>query len=241
MAQYAPYPHQPQPSVRPRRAWYWVGAALIALGVLGGAGSCGVGMMSALGLPEFTEEFSAGERVEWEVPEVDDEDRAWVVYVDREQVPASAVDCEVEGPGSSPALGQSTFEHYYGVGDVYWERHGVVRTSEPGTYAITCDSDPDLTFALAHGDSDAGATKGLLGMMGTTFAVFAVGVLGGMVVLIVTLVRRRQALSRFQPPAGPPPGPPGAPPGPPPGGTSGPPPWGPPGPPPGPPPGGPPR
>lgn len=199
------------PDVRPHRAWYWVGAALIALGFLGGATSCGVGFMRMVSLPEFVAEFPEGERVEFEVTEVDDPDRDWVLYVDQEDVSVSQVDCVVSGPGSQPQLQDSSFDHSYGTSSTYWERLGVIQTTDLGSHTITCDSDRDLNFGLAYGDSDSAAVKGMGGVALTTGGTFLLGVVSGLVTILVTLARRRRNLQQGPPPmyspGMPPPGP----------------------------------
>ncbi|QVQ50915.1 hypothetical protein J4H86_18910 [Spiractinospora alimapuensis] len=197
-----------QPEVRPYRFWYWVGAALIALGFLGGATSCGVGFVRMVSLPEFVAEFPSGDQVEFEVTEVADPDRAWVLYVDQEHVSTSEVDCAVTGPGSQPQLEETSFEHYYGSGTTYWERLGVIRTTAPGTYTVTCDSDRELGYGLAYGDSDSAAVKGMGAVALSTGATFLLGAVSGLVTILVTLARRRRHLQRGPVPtfrAGPPP------------------------------------
>lgn len=182
--------------LRPRRFWYGVGAALLLIGFAGGALGFGMSLWRVLALPEFTVHFSSGETATVEVDRVGEPSRAWLVYAD-EPISAIGADCTVEGEG---AHSQLDFAHSHEVesGGQYWGLVGRIQVEEPGRYEITCDSEREVDYAVAYGDSVGGFAQGVALVFAAAGLPVLVGAAGGVVVLVVTGVRRSRHRRRLQ-------------------------------------------
>jgi hypothetical protein len=171
---------------RPGTSGFWIGAGLILAGLVAGVALLAFGFVRALALPDFVAEFPDGQTTQITLDNLDE--GTWRVYADR-PVTAGQVDCRLEGPDPAAGTVASSVSHTVELGSGYWELVLDIRASEPGDYAITCTGGEGAGYAVGQSDG-AASTAGpfLLGI-----AVGMVGVLGGVILLIVTAVRRSRA------------------------------------------------
>ncbi|MDS1271608.1 hypothetical protein RIF23_15035 [Lipingzhangella sp. LS1_29] len=178
--------------LRPRRVWYWIGGAVIAVGVVVALGGCGIGLVRVLALPDFEAEFADGEEIEFHVDETTDPDRDMVLYVNEDIHHAYEVNCELTGPGSPSGVYQSFVDHSGHSGGNHWHRLATIDVAEPGTHTITCTNTEGLEYAIAHTHSDSAANRNLvLTLLLPAGGLGAGVVLGGTILTITGLLRRQ--------------------------------------------------
>lgn len=192
--------------LRPGRAWYWIGAGVVAVGAVLGIALFVFGLVRAVALPDFTAEFADGEAATVTVDNLDEGD--WLVYVN-DEVPGSRIDCLVTGPDPSAAADSVSYSHTYSVGSEYWQLAKEIRVAEPGDYEITCAGADGARYGVGQGGGFLGAT--LLSLSGALAGLVGSGI--GLAILIVTGVRRgkdkQRLLQQRMPPPGHPPQTPG--------------------------------
>jgi hypothetical protein len=176
-------------AIRPRKRWYALGAALLVAATVAGV-TCAVIFVRAMTphLEEFstqspgTSELVAGRRYD--------------IYVATPDVDSPAVDCTVTGPDGDVPTVDEDWSVIFHAGEEYDARVRFTPTSN-GAHDVSCTS-PDGRVELGVGRHIDGQTYG------HGFAAAALAALlgiGGVVVLIVTGVRRGGAKRRSRPTA----------------------------------------
>lgn len=184
-------PAAEQGPVRPSSAWYWIGAAIMVLGIVGG---------TAFGVIRFTDT----------VDKIDDFPRL-AVPSDREvsldeggytlfhEYPGAASDygfrfapeVEITAPdGSSVPISPYGNEETYSFGDHEGRAISTFRADADGVYRVQVLGEPNSFESIAIGDSYIGGM--LLAIFGG-MALAGLGVVIGGIVMIVTGVRRGRA------------------------------------------------
>lgn len=242
----APYPgpYGPPPQVdprelRPSRAWFWVGGVLIPLSIVLGVVLFVVLLFRGLALPEFSARTQGAQSTTFTVDSREHPEPGWLLYGSPKNVDHTA--CALISPDEQIlTFSYPTFNHEWEGSEGAWAMVGMADLTEPGEYTLTCQAPDGVRFGIAYGgDTTGNMMTGLLGALGSLLIIPFLGVVGGVVLIIVTAVRRgrhRQQLLNERSAQGPPPGQypgqysgpyPGSPPGyqpPPPGGYPGPPP-----------------
>lgn len=185
--------------IRPRAVWYWVGVLLILAGVGGAVAWFVLGFVS---LDDTVDDFGRvayprGGSVSL------DEPGEYVIYAEASGVaPVRPSGITVTGPDGDPV----TTDVYSGsITYDFGGRSGIAVSTfsadQSGEYVVEASSTlPTAADALAVGPSIAGD---LLAAILGGFAIGAIGVLVGVVVLIVTGVRRSRARRDRRPPTPP--------------------------------------
>ncbi|WP_152521097.1 hypothetical protein [Nocardiopsis ganjiahuensis] len=201
-----PPPHVDPGELRPSRAWLWVGGALIPLSLIAGAVLFVVMLVQAVALPEFAARTQGSQSATFTVDDQEHTEQGWLLYGSPAGVDHTA--CALTGPGGErPAFNYPTFNHEVEGSDGSWAMIGMTRLSDPGEYTLTCRAPENVRFGLAYGGDTTGTLMtGLLGALGSLLLLPFLGVVGGVLLIIVTVVRRgrhRQQLINERTPHGP--------------------------------------
>lgn len=174
-------PHRPTP-----RYWYGIGAALIAVGLIGGLGIFVGGLISAMKGPtsqfdangSATAQFTSGEQM--------------IIYVaDVEPVPKLTLNtrCVARDENNNDA----TVSRYDGSMSInQWHALYVVRAHQNGNYTVSCAGYSDITYGLGPRAGTGAITAALLGPIGGITLVGA-----GVIVIAVTASRRRKTPPQY--------------------------------------------
>lgn len=176
-----PAPPPAAPHRQTPRHWYIVGAALIAVGLIGGISLFVAGLIYALKGPtsqfdangSATAQFASGEQM--------------IIYVaDVEPVPKLTLNtrCVARDENNNDA----TVSRYDGSMSInQWHALYVVTAHQGGTYAVSCAGYSDITYGLGPRAGRGAITAALLGPIGGITLVGA-----GIIVIAVTASRRRK-------------------------------------------------
>ncbi len=203
----APNPRPGRPRVdprdlRPSRAWYWVGGALVPLSLVAGAVLFALLFVRAVALPEFAASTHGSQSATFTVEDPDHTEQGWLLYGSPRGVDHTA--CALTAPdGHRPAFTYPTFNHQVEDEDGSWAMIGMVTLTEPGEYTLTCRAADDVRFGIAPGARSTGTlVTGLFGALGSLLFLPALGVSGGLALVVLTAVRRARHLQRLlHPPA----------------------------------------
>ncbi|MBR8745103.1 hypothetical protein, partial [Nocardiopsis sp. MG754419] len=174
---------------RPSRAWFWVGGALIPL-CLGIAVLMFVsGVLQALSPPDFVARTQGTRPATFTVDADRHPEPDWLLYSSPPTADHTA--CTLSGPdGTFPAFRYPTFDHRVADAERSWAMTGMTRLDEPGEYTLTCRAPGNVSYGIAYADTTTGPLIGLVGTLSALlFAPFA-GVMAGVIIIIVTAVRR---------------------------------------------------
>jgi hypothetical protein len=186
--------------IRPRALWYWIGALLIVAGVVGAVAWFVLGLMS---LDETVDDFERVALPGGGSVTLDDAGE-YVVYAEASgTTPLRPSGITVTGPDGEPVATEVySGSVTYGFGGRSGIAVSTFSADEPGQYVVETTSALSAgAETLAVGPSIGGD---LLGAILGGFAIGAIGVLTGVVVLIVTGVRRGRAKRARRPPTPPP-------------------------------------
>lgn len=175
----------PAPAAPHRRApgyWYAIGAALIAVGLIGGIGLFVTGLVYALTGP--TSQFDANGSATAQFASGD----SMIIYIaDVELVPklTQNIRCVARDENNNDA----TVSRYDGSLSInQWHALYVVRAHQAGNYTVSCAGYSDITYGLGPRAGTGAITATFAGpIAGLTLAG------GGIIVLIITASRRRKA------------------------------------------------
>lgn len=204
-----PPPHVDPRELRPSRLWFWVGGALIPLSLIAGVVLFVVLLVQAVSLPEFAARTQGSQSATFTVDAREHTEQGWLLYGSPSGVDHTA--CALTAPdGQRPAFTYPTFNHEVEGSEGSWVMIGMTDLPEPGEYTLTCQAPDNVRFGLAYGgDTTGNLMTGLFGALGSLLIIPFLGVVGGVVLIIVTAVRRgrhRQQLINERTPHGPPPG-----------------------------------
>ena len=214
MSSIGPSPHATR-KLKPGVAGYWIGGALVVLGIVGAAVWFVVGLV---GISNSVDDFervpaNGGGTVTL------DNDTAYVIYIEDRSGSrfAASVRVSIADPSGDPVdVGTYGSEFDYDFGGRSGTALFTFRSDEAGEYALTSESS-SLRANLAVGRSLA---SDLVWTIAIPFVIGGIGFLIGIVLIVVTLVRRSGdrkrrdagAVPTALPPPRFPPAPPGYPP-----------------------------
>jgi hypothetical protein len=190
----------------PARTWYWVGGAVVALGV-------GIAALLAVnGVMGFVNRIDDFQRVplgRQGTVELEDTGGYTLYYEQRFSseglIPGFDVDLAPEGGGDPVALSEYGSDVTYDIG----RRHGRAlysfRISEPGRYVLRVGSPGGREGATTREvvAVGRGLGRGLVVRIVTAALAGLLGLGAGAVIIIVTAVKRHAARTRRPPPPGP--------------------------------------
>lgn len=179
MQPFAP-PLIPANDLRPGRHWYGTAAViavvLIVLGVVIGV----YRFSNAIDAVDTGHQFADGDTFALRL-DPESEKTIWI----RERGPSASQKCSVTGPGDATL----TFPgiDFFLTRDATWNPLHTIDVSRAGTYEVTCTSQGPSRYAIG----DSGGLVTLVGGLILAFALPAVGISIGIVIALVTAVRRR--------------------------------------------------
>lgn len=170
----------PANELRPGRHWYGTAAAtavvLIVLGVVIGV----YRFNNAIDAVDTGHQFADGDAFALRL-EPESEKTIWI----RERGPSASQKCSFTGPGDATL----TFPgiDVFLTRDETWNPLYTIDVSRAGTYEVTCTSQGPSRYAIG----DSGGLITLVGGLILAFALPVIGISIGMVIALVTAVRRR--------------------------------------------------
>ncbi|WP_017600766.1 hypothetical protein [Nocardiopsis lucentensis] len=186
--------------LRPKARWFWFGGLTIPLSIALAIGVFASIFFTAVRLPEFAAEVDGGGTMSFEVAE--GEEDAWGLYVSHSTTGDA---CEVTSAPYAFAEWDQLItpvdnEYRVSSGDSGWSLYGEIDTREPGEYVVECGvtgasaEDRYAVADLEHGTSFGGK---LVLAFGSFLGIGLLGFVGGLVIIIVTAVRRADHRSRL--------------------------------------------
>lgn len=189
-----PPPRIDPAELRPGRARYWIGGAVIALGFIAGLAGLITGIVIAAQVPDFAGRAGPGESTSFEVG-AEQAGSSWSLYADAPGANPGA--CSVTDPaGADVPLGSSAVSHNVQNGQQYWESVAAFTPAEAGEYTLGC-SDEAATYAVTPGGDAAGTGLGVLGGLGSMFLFPILGLLIGLLLIITTYTGRSRDRRRL--------------------------------------------
>lgn len=192
--QYPPYPQHPFPpridakELRPGRIWFFVGALVLVLGIIGGIVGFVLSLVSSVGLPELEHRVQEGESVTFELSGTEAVNLG--LYANGNAI---VDDCTLTTPDGQ--VGEFDYPGYGHTGTLSgesWKLVGVHDDARPGEYTMDCQyTGMGTTYALGdvgNGEEDfvRGALTGVAFMIGLPI----IGAIVGITIMVVTGVRR---------------------------------------------------
>ncbi|WP_017603709.1 hypothetical protein [Nocardiopsis alkaliphila] len=197
MPHHPQYPPYPQPSfpprvdgkeLRPGRVWFFVGALVLVLGIIGGILGFVISLASSVGLPELEHRVRAGESITFEVTGTETVNLG--LYANGNAIVG---DCTLSTPdGRTEGFDYPGYSHTGALNGESWRLVGVHDAAQPGEHTMDCQyTGMDTTYALGdvgNGEEDfvRGALTGVAFMVGLPL----IGAIVGITVMVVTGVRR---------------------------------------------------
>lgn len=187
---YGPPPHVDPRELRPSRAWFWVGGALIPIAIILGVVLFIIMIIRALALPDFEARTQGAQSTTFTVDAEQHPEDGWLLYGSPSSVDHTA--CALSDADGQPHdFTYPTFNHEVDGTDGSWAMIGMATLTEPGEYTLACDAPEDVRFGLAYGDDTTGGILGnLFGALGSFLLIPFLGIVGGVLIIIVTAVRR---------------------------------------------------
>ncbi len=179
-----PPPHSGKPP--PKKYWYGIGGALVAVGLLVGAGVFVGTLVSALGKqPSSGHTFASGSSTLVHA----DAGETKVIYIaNADAAGGHRVHCDTSDSSGQPVA----MDRYHGSMTLnQWEATFTFTAGPAGDYTVGCVGAPTDNYGVG-GQPDPGAlVTGILGAIG------GVGiVVGGIATIVVTAVLRRRRIAR---------------------------------------------
>lgn len=213
---YQQVPPRPVPVIdgkelRPRSRWYWIGGLTIPVGVLV-AVLVFVGLLlSATAEPEFIAEFQGGDSATFQVEE--GQEGHWGLYVEGSANRFACVLDTPSGPGSGNDNLETAPHSYSDTAQDGWKLTAELSTPEPGEYVLHCDDLHTGTYGIGTLEQTASAEAKLITAVLVLVILIPVSLIAGVVILIITGVRRsshrnrliRERMQASVAPQGPPP------------------------------------
>lgn len=184
----------------PSKAGYWIGAVLMALGVIGGIALIGFGAKS---LSDTVNSFRRVDAASGGAVSFSATGRYYAYYErvgikDRSDLPPVRI--TLSRGGQSETLtsnsGRSGADEHYHIGDHEGVRIGAFTVRQSGQYRVTVNGEPggSATDQIAFGKGSI--VRGLVGVIGGLLGGGLLGLIG-LVVLITTAVRRSSHRKRL--------------------------------------------
>lgn len=198
-----PYPQVPPPPVpvidgkelRPRARWYWIGGLTIPIGALTSFLVFLGLLLSATAEPEFIAEFEGGSSATFQVEE--GQEGHWGLYVEGD---ANRFACELDtpaGPGSGNDNLATAPHSYSGTAYDSWRLTAELSTPEPGEYVLRCDDIHSGAYGIGTLEQTASSEAKLVTGVLALVVLGPLSFIAGVVVLIVTGVRRASHRTRL--------------------------------------------
>ncbi|PRX96122.1 hypothetical protein [Allonocardiopsis opalescens] len=204
--------------IRPGRRWFWIGGLVIVAGIVIGIAGFVVGLVALVGGPDPVARFSSGEPASFTAEEADTDARVWALYADTEFSGSEIREsCTVNGPDPEAAFVPAPYESTSTVDGETVHLVSAIEIAQPGEYTVECQTDPGAAFLVGQAASGSSFVTGLLGSLASFFLIPLAGIAIGIVIIVVTAVKRgksRRQAAHGVPPHGPHPGPGPYPPGP---------------------------
>ncbi len=198
--QYPQVPPPPVPAIdgkelRPRARWYWIGGLTIPIGALASFLVFLGLLLSATAEPEFIAEFEGGSSATFQVEE--GQEGHWGLYVEGD---ANRFACELDtpaGPGSGNDNLDTAPHSYSGTAYDSWRLTAELSTPEPGEYVLRCDDIHSGTYGIGTLEQTASSEAKLVTGVLILVVLGPLSFIAGVVVLIVTGVRRASHRTRL--------------------------------------------
>ncbi|MFC3995479.1 hypothetical protein ACFOVU_06115 [Nocardiopsis sediminis] len=189
-----PAPPSVDPALlRPARAWYGIGAAIVVFGLVAGAMGFVIGLLNSVSLPHFRAQFGDDETAIVDLDRADQGSHAWLIYADHYTTDDEiAAFCTIDGPTGPVTVTPAHDHHSDG-----WFLAGRVDTTATGDHTFRCHSGAGLHYAVGYGNDLTGVSTGVLWTIATALVPALAGVLIGAAVLILTAVLRRRNRRRI--------------------------------------------
>ncbi|TQN28438.1 hypothetical protein FHX37_3783 [Haloactinospora alba] len=192
--------------IRPRKLWFWIGGALIVLGVGGGITGFVLGMVNLAGATSTEAEFTPPETATFRAEQVNTDSDMWKLYADRD-VPSSEVarSCELTGPDGRVDIDDPGYNSESTVNGDTWILVARLDVTQPGEYTMECAAETGADLSVGYGPDGSSTALTVVGSIGALLLA-PLGLLLGLVTLIVTGVRRSNHRGRLRETHTPPPG-----------------------------------
>ncbi|GAB2482878.1 hypothetical protein [Nocardiopsis aegyptia] len=193
----------PAAELRPRRLWYGVGAAVLAVSVIVGVAGFAVMLTRLLAAPDFVAEVRGPGEAVFTVDEDFGELGLYGSPVDW-----AKASCSVIAPsGRELDFDFPPYRWNWESGTENWNLTGAVVLTETGRHTLVCDGGDDTVYAVGDLGADGeGFTSNLLGALAWVVLVPSAGLALGGAVMLVTGARRnahhRRLLAERTPPLG---------------------------------------
>lgn len=200
-------PSSPLPSeIRPRKLWFWVGGALIVLGVGGGITGFVLGLVNLASATSTEAEFTPPKAATFRAEQVNTDSEMWKFYADRD-VPSSdiAQNCELTGPDGQVSIDDPGYNSESTVNGETWVLVARLDITQPGEYTMECTTGTRADLSVGYGPDGSGTAVTVVSSIGALLLA-PLGLLLGIITLVVTGVRRSNHRRRLQGTHTPPPG-----------------------------------
>lgn len=185
-------PSPGSPSIKPGWGWFVVGVVVLVLGPALGAGLIVRSVISFF--PDFIAEIPAGSRQTVQL----DQAGEWGLFgaSTDDFSPRGMQGCIIEGVDGTPATKASkTFDFNFTRGGHQWYWIDSFTVSAPGEYVVDCGKGGNVD-RYAVGDRPHGSD--FVGGLLSGIAAIILGFLVGLVIIIVTAVRRSSSKGRLR-------------------------------------------
>ncbi|RNL85744.1 hypothetical protein [Halostreptopolyspora alba] len=194
------YPPPPDPGqLRPKRLWFWMGGLVIVLGIVGGIAAFVLGLLGVTSSTTTQAEFGAGETATFRAERVNTDSESWKLYADRDMHSSDVErDCDVSGPdGQRVAIAGPGYDSETTVNGQTWVLVAQLDVAETGEYTIECAEDTEAGFSVRYGPDFAGTFLGIAGSIAALVLVPLLGLVVGIIMIVVTAVRRGRHKQRL--------------------------------------------
>lgn len=184
--------------IRPGRAGFVVGAGIIVIGIVAGIALMVTGVVSAINqLPGFTAEIDAGSPQSVEI----DQAGTWALYSGGQDATSSGGTCAIESSsGSTVTTGKPSASVNFTRDSRQWYWLATFTVDAPGTYQFDCTGSASVDrFAVGAKPDITGFAGRLVGGILGLLALPCGGFTIGLIIIIVTAVRRSSARRKLQP------------------------------------------
>ena len=190
--QYPHYPQQPPridpKELRPGRIWFFAGAVVLVLGLIGGIVGFIVTLFNTVSLPELQHRVQESESVGFELSGTETVNLG--LYSNGNAVPNDCV--LIDDTGLETGFDPPGYSHNGTLNGESWRLVALLNDVAPGEYTLDCrETGMGATYALGDiGDGEEGILRGALTGVGFMLGLPAVGLIAGVTIMVMTGVRR---------------------------------------------------